>query len=209
MYQSHWTKETTPYQKRLIKTLLRVYASSNPEMRPALPELPKFAQLIKNLRIGMLTLDKRFAVYSNYPDVCKEVFDLLKSEFGDDVIFLQSKNSLDGLARWNSKCSNCCFLNARRDTVEPDRCIDCKHLLTTANARIVVIDTELREGIDLYWVSEMHLLDSCSTYADLVQVKARIARTQDPCKVNVGLANLDSCNSSSLRTDTFSSCCAL
>jgi hypothetical protein len=49
----------------------------------------------------------------------------------------------------------------------------------------LVIDSDQREGIDVFGCQEMHLLDPCPIFADEIQVRARIRRTLDPCRMDV------------------------
>lgn len=156
---------------------------------------PKLERLVENLRILKESTNNfqkisagRGAVYSNFVDICADASTLLNDLFPPGVVLrLHPDNFLKTLDTWHSRCPKCKFLNPMRRTGLV--CAKCNEQLPYDQQApfIIVIDSQYREGIDLFWVTEMHLLDSCASFADLTQVKARVARTQDPCKVDMGL----------------------
>lgn len=157
---------------------------------------PKLERLVELLRTLEQSTDNfknisagRCAVYSNFVDICADAYTLLNDVFPRVVLRLSPDNFTETLDTWHSRCPKCMFLNPMRRKGLVCAKTNCGAALPyKAQAPfIIVIDSQYREGIDLFWVTEMHLLDSCASFADLTQVKARVARTQDPCKVDMGL----------------------
>lgn len=157
------------------------------------PKLERLVQLLRTLERSTDNFTNisagRCAVYSNFVDICADAYTLLNDVFPGVVLRLSPDNFIETLDTWHSRCPKCMFLNPMRRTGLVCAKTTCGAALPYAAQApfIIVIDSQYREGIDLFWVTEMHLLDSCASFADLTQVKARVARTQDPCKVDMGL----------------------
>lgn len=174
-----------------------------------MPMLPKFAALLRNLealRADRPTTGARVAVYSNLDDVGARVVRLLRERFGDgSVLHLLDSNATAVLREWNRTCTNghreLLWSTTARRWANP-LCSMCLSSVPGSTPWIIVIEANKREGIDLFWTHELHVLDPCARYADDVQLRARIRRTQDVCKTNVGL-NLDAATCHTMRRPVF------
>ncbi|KAL1504787.1 hypothetical protein AB1Y20_008561 [Prymnesium parvum] len=151
------------------------------------PPVPKFAALYEHLegvKQTRATTGTRVAVYSNFGAVCQRVFQFLAERFEGQVLFLNDQDSEKTLAAWNRQCDGTKRLawSTSKRTWEDPACHS-----DTRGVWILVIGADKREGIDLFATHELHILDPCRTYADDVQLRARIRRTQNVCSTHIGL----------------------